>query len=140
MIGNEDLLELAQIYNKDGKKELFNQIRNKYEIKNASALFSRMKKNKTLNYDIQKNRFCLETEEIGENLFLSLEDLCPSSFTVNKPAASISDNAAMEKMVKELIEDRLLELSKYVTINSFSKQIVIDKTSMINDGYRVMIN
>lgn len=139
MIGNEDLLELAQIYNKDGKKELFNQIRNKYEIKNASALFSRMKKNKTLNYDIQKNRFCLETEEIGENLFLSLEDLCPS-FPVNKSAVSATNNAAMEKMVKELIEDRLLELSKYVTINSFSKQIVIDKTSMITDGYRVMIN
>lgn len=43
----------------------------------------------------------------------------------------------MEKLIQELIGDRLLELSRYISINSISKTLIIDKTSLVRDGYRV---
>ena len=33
--------------------------------------------------------------------------------------------------------DRLLEISRYISINSISKTLIIDKTSLVRDGYRV---
>ena len=47
---------------------------------------------------------------------------------------------AMEKMIRELIGDRLLELSRYVTLDSVSKTMHVDESSLKNDGYQVMIH
>ena len=44
----------------------------------------------------------------------------------------------MEKLVKELLSDRLLEISRYITIDSLSRTILIDRTSLNANGYRVV--
>lgn len=41
-------------------------------------------------------------------------------------------------LIRELIGNRLLELSKYVTIDSLSKRIIIDKTTLTTDGYQLI--
>lgn len=46
--------------------------------------------------------------------------------------------AAMEKLIYKLIGDRLLDFTKYITIDSISKSIIIDQTSLKNDGYNVI--
>ena len=46
----------------------------------------------------------------------------------------------MDKLIHELISDRLLELSRYVTLETSSRKIFIDKTSMIADGYTAVIH
>ena len=46
--------------------------------------------------------------------------------------------AAMDKLIRELIGDRLLELNKYVKIDSLSKRIIIDQSTLNQDGYRLV--
>ena len=43
-------------------------------------------------------------------------------------------------MISDLIGDRLLELSQYVTLDSVSKTMHVDETSLKNDGYQLMIH
>ena len=45
---------------------------------------------------------------------------------------------APDKLIRELIGDRLLELNKYVTIDSLSKRIIVDKTTLGQDGYKLV--
>ena len=44
----------------------------------------------------------------------------------------------MDKLIRELIGDRLLELSKYVTIDYLSKRIIVDKITLETDGYQLI--
>lgn len=45
---------------------------------------------------------------------------------------------AMEKLIQDLLGDRLLELSKYIILESSSKTMMIDQTSLKNAGYKVI--
>ena len=44
----------------------------------------------------------------------------------------------MEKLIQELLGDRLLELSRYISLDSLSKTMIIDQTSLKSAGYRVV--
>jgi hypothetical protein len=44
----------------------------------------------------------------------------------------------MEKLIQELLGDRLLELSKYITLDSSTKTMMIDQTSLKSDGYHII--
>ena len=41
----------------------------------------------------------------------------------------------MEKLVMELIGDKLLELSRYVVMDTLNKKMIIDKTALTDAGY-----
>ena len=45
---------------------------------------------------------------------------------------------AMESLIKELISDRLLELSRYIVMDTSNRTIMIDVTTMKADGYQVI--
>ena len=47
---------------------------------------------------------------------------------------------SMEKLVQTLISDRLLELSRYITLEMSSRTINVDVTSMKTDGYQVTMH
>ena len=59
-------------------------------------------------------------------------------YTSQPDPASDSRPAAMEKLVHELISDRLLTLSRYITLDSSTRTILIDQTSLSADGYQVV--
>ncbi len=44
----------------------------------------------------------------------------------------------MEKLVKELLGDRLLELSRYVIPDKINKTLIIDKTAISDAGYTMV--
>ena len=73
---------------------------------------------------------------------MSMEDLCSpvvSQHVVEKQDSEIDSRpAAMDKLIRELIGDRLLELNKYVKIDSLSKRIIIDQSTLNQDGYRLV--
>ena len=52
--------------------------------------------------------------------------------------ANRSRPAELEKLVHELISDRLLMLSRYITLDSASRTILIDRTSLETDGYQIV--
>lgn len=47
-------------------------------------------------------------------------------------------STAMEKLVHELVSNRLLTLSRYITQDSSTRTILIDQTSLSADGYQVI--
>ena len=71
---------------------------------------------------------------------MNLDDLCETSSS--KPIqAEInveSKKDAMESLIKELISDRLLELSRYIVMDTSNRTIMIDVTTMKADGYQVI--
>ena len=73
---------------------------------------------------------------------MSMEELCSPiipQHVRNKEQQEIDSRpAAMDKLIRELIGDRLLELSKYVTIDSLTKRIIVDKTTLTMDGYQLI--
>ena len=72
---------------------------------------------------------------------MDLDELC-SAPAVRVPSGTEEANrsrpAELEKLVHELISDRLLMLSRYITLDSASRTILIDRTSLETDGYQIV--
>lgn len=77
--------------------------------------------------------------ESEDKVFMTIDELCASNKNVKvSPVEQQPDKSKeMEKLIQELIGDRLLEISRYISINSISKTLIIDKTSLDRDGYQV---
>ena len=142
-IHDEELRKLAQTYNTDGKPRLYEILRSEYGIKNPYFVFARMKDKEELGYMPEQDRFSVQPDLSGtDGVFMSIEELCTPvvpqtvKLLTGQPAGSRPE--AMEKLIRELIRDRLLELSRYVALDSLSKTMIIDKTSLINDGYQLV--
>ena len=72
---------------------------------------------------------------------MDLEELCGTVVPKKQQALEAvtgSRPASMEQLVQELISDRLLVLSQYITIESSTRTILIDQTSLSTDGYQVI--
>lgn len=136
-ITDKDLPELAKKYNSDGKTALYRYMQDKYRIKNPSCVFNRLKKESSLGYNQDIDKFTFVAQAPEKELFMTIEELC------GKDKEEVSNNTleerkiGMDKLIRELIEDRLLELSKYVFINTISRTMTIDKKALERDGYQV---
>lgn len=143
-VPEQDLLQIAAIYNNEGRTAAYDYVRSHYSIKQPYFLIMRLKDH--YEYDENADRFDVEdTNQVPENLFMSMDELCQAakgnSLIVsgnNQSEPRVNRTEAMEKLVKELISDRLLEISRYVTVDSLSKTVLIDRTSLGADGYRVV--
>ncbi len=73
--------------------------------------------------------------------FMDLDELCGTAVAkaplVGEPITD-SRPSAMEKLVHELISDRLRALSRYITLDSSTRTILIDRTSLTADGYQIV--
>ena len=140
-INNQDLRFLAEKYNSDGKQAMYVYLQSEYGIKNPTCTFKRMKKHPELGYHPEKERFLFDenSTESEDKVFMTIDELCASNKKVKESPVEQQPNKSkeMEKLIQELIGDRLLELSRYISINSISKTLIIDKTSLVRDGYRV---
>lgn len=143
-INEQDLRFLSEKYNSDGKQAMYAYLRKEYGIKNPTCVFNRMKKHPKLGYHLETDRFLFDknSTESEEKLFMTIDELCASNKNVKEsPVEQQPDKSKeMEKLIQELIGDRLLELSRYISINSISKTLIIDKTSLVRDGYQVTVH
>ena len=141
-INETDLRELADLYNSAGKHALYDVIRNRFSVKNPTCIFKRMREHPALRYNSEKDRFETESLKNAEDVFMSMEELCspivPQHIHSKEQEELDSRPAAMDKLIRELIGDRLLDLNKYVTIDSLSKRIIVDKTTLGQDGYKLV--
>ncbi|MFA9466386.1 MAG: hypothetical protein ACERKN_19155 [Velocimicrobium sp.] len=140
-VKDTELKELADLYNTTGKQAVYKVIRTRFNVKNPTCVFKRMCENPDLSYNSEKD--CFETGVLKntKNVFMSMEELCspiiPQHANTKEQEEIDNRSAAMDKLIRELIGDRLLELNKYVTIDSLSKRIIVDKTTLIQDGYQL---
>ncbi len=84
----------------------------------------------------------VQSNLVDDNLFMSMDELCspvrPQHICEDKTEKTATKVEAMEKLVKELIGDRLLELSRYVIMDTLNKTMIIDKTALTDAGYTLV--
>lgn len=141
-INSQDLRSLAEKYNSDGKQAMYAYLQAEYGIKNPTCTFNRMKKHPELGYQPETDRFLFDANSSAseDKVFMTIDELCASNKnTQYNPFEKQTDKSEeMEKLIHELIGNRLLELSRYISINSISKTLIIDQTSLFRDGYQVI--
>jgi len=141
-VNDEDLRKLAGIYNAEGRAAIYGLLRNQYEVKNPYFVMRRMLESTELSYNAEEDHFDIQEHPEPEDVFMSMEELCvpvkPQDINTRLKQAMDSRPAAMEILIRELIGDRLLQLSKYVTLDTLSKTIIVDKTTLTTDGYQLV--
>lgn len=141
MIRKEMFPEIVECYNHDGRQAAHELLRNKYGISNTYSVIKRIKESGFYNYDGDADKFSAVDSEDPEGLFMNLEELCrqPSMHTEKSVADVIgSRTIAMEKLVHELVSDRLLALSRYIVLDTSTRTIMLDQTSLVADGYQIV--
>ena len=143
IIREEMFPEIVAEYNSGGKTAAYDLIRSKYGIKQPCFVVSRIKNSNKYAYNSETD--CLEetSDNAADEVFMSLEDLCQPSASGHQERITDmpiidSRSAAMEKLVHELISDRLLTMSRYIALDTSTKTILIDQSSLSADGYRIV--
>lgn len=134
-----DLIELAQIYNTSGRKAMSKVLNERYQVKNTSNTLKRMAKRNLINIEVTSKKQTLDVDDV----FMSMDELCSPVIKTHQKThvpALETKSIAMERMIQELIGDRLLELNKYITLNATDKIVVIDKTTLSADGYQIILH
>lgn len=101
-----------------------------------------MREHPALRYSSKKDRFETESVKNAEDVFMSMEELCSpivlQHIHPKEQEELDSRPVVMDKLIRELIGDRILELNKYITIDSLSKRIIVDNTTLSQDGYKLV--
>ena len=144
-IQKEDKKQLAITYNTEGKDAMYSIIREKYMVKNPTCVFTSMKKASYLAYNPEDDRFMFGEQETTEaNIFLDIEALC-SRTAKNETSVTVvksekTPHKSMDALIQELIGERLLTLSQYVSLDPVEKVLRVDETWLKNDGYRLILH
>ena len=133
--------QIVELYNTEGKTAVYEKIRSQFGIKRPYFVLRRIKDSEMYTYEEDHHKFICLHASTGDDVFMDLDELCGSP-TIRRSASNerIAETQlpTMEKLVNELINDRLLTLSRYITLDSAARTIMIDQTSLAADGYRVV--
>ena len=103
-----------------------------------------MKKAPYLLYDAEQDRFGVKDLETNEsNIFLDIDALCSNGQNKNATQRKKKDNPShksMDAIIQELIGERLLTLSQYVSLDTTEKILRLDETTLKNDGYQLILH
>lgn len=134
-----DYSEIIRVYNTDGRSQAYAYIRNQYAVKNPYGIIKRIKQSGIFNYDEETDRFIESAVAGTDSVFIGLNELCQSGRNTGA-IHQIDNEQNLEKLIRELIEDRLMQLSHYIQMNQLTRTVLIDHTSMKSDGYHVVIH
>ena len=141
VIGEELFPEIIEQYNTCGKTSTYDYLRSKYGIKHPYFVINRIRGCGKYRYNPETDQFSESCTSNADNVFMDLDELCGTAVAaVKSSSTTVADSrpVAMEKLVHELISDRLLTLSRYITLDSGARTILIDQTSLSADGYQVI--
>lgn len=139
-VNESDFPAIVDIYNRNGNSSAQKYIRETYGMVNSSYVIKRIKNSKSFKYDKDNDRFVTESINDESKLFMNLDELCETNIQKPiQPEINVEGKKdAMESLIKELISDRLLELSRYIVMDTSNRTIMIDVTTMKSDGYQVV--
>lgn len=102
-----------------------------------------MRKQPELGYNGETDKFAIPPLKTAyESLFMTMDELCspmdPQHIRIQPSENTEVKADTMEKHIRELIGDKLLELSRYVILDITNKTMIIDKTTLTNNGYKLV--
>lgn len=146
-ISDQALIELAEIYNAQGRHSMYAYLREKYNYNNTAAIFTRMTKSVYLSYNKETDKFEIKgkPQATADDVFMSIDELCSSKPVVKDIKESSIDSLqekenAMRKLIQDLLGDRLLEMNRYIVLEPSARTMFIDKTLLERDGYKVVMH
>ena len=141
IIREETFPKIIELYNTGGKAAAYDYLRSQYGIRHPYFVMNRIRECGKYSYNIDTDHFFGADDSAADSVFMDLDELCgttaPAEIRQSNPAKDARP-AAMEKLVQELISDRLMALSRYITLDSSTRTILIDQTSLLADGYQVV--
>ncbi len=138
----EDYEKIANIYNESGNKAAMEYITQNYGSKSPRGVLMRIKKSPGFSYDEINKKIIIADKE--EALFMGIDELCSKSSSREIAPTQVqnrylqTDNT-LEELYKELLQEKLIELTKYVKLNRTTSTICINKTTLLADGYHMTI-
>jgi len=135
--------EIIDLYNTEGRTAAYDLIRSRYGLKHPYSTITRIKRSGKYLYDEESDRFISsDAGTSAESVFMGLDELCgtpvPVSATHSAELNTVDRSSAMEKLIRELMSDRLLMLSRYITLDTSSRTVLIDESSLSSDGYKIV--
>lgn len=128
----------VEIYNNQGREAAKDYVTNKCKM--DLAVFQRKMRNET-SYVFNRSTKKFE-EQSADAQFMSLEDLCKTkSVPVNvKPVSSpIPSSGGFDELVVDLMRDKLIELHRFIRLDQYSKQLVVNSKLIKDCGYFLTI-
>ena len=137
-----DYDQIVKIYNESGRAAAKEFIHAEYGVKQPNYILNILKNDKGFVYDEITNKYFPNDTEIPDSLFLNLRDLenkTNLSSKVDSREAIEASEISMKSVLSDLIQDRFLELSKYIGLQQSLKTVSINMTAMKKAGYYVEI-
>ena len=134
-----DFDEFITTFNEKGKSEAIALAKEKYGL-SFQQVRRRLMKSTDYFFDTSLRIYRHSDDADIENNFMTIEELNCSKTKENsqkglKPLPGLSPSQSFEDLVKELMKDRLMELSKYVSINRETKSLIINTKNLKKDCF-----
>jgi len=138
----EDYEKIAKIHNESGNKAAMEYIAENYGIKSPRGVIMRIKKSPGFSYDEVKKKIIIKAKE--ESLFMGIDELLSKPVPKEISTSSIPNihsqvDSTLESLYKDLLQEKLIELTKYVKLNRITNTVYINKAALLGDGYQMTI-
>lgn len=141
-IRRSDYENIVQVFNESGNKAAFEYLQQNFGVKYPRDVITRIKKTPGYSYDSVTKKINIDLSEPEEAIFMDIDELCSPISNNNAEAEStveIPPILNINIIYQELLQEKFLELTKYVKLNRYLNTINIDKSALIANGYRVII-
>lgn len=101
-----------------------------------------LKNDKGFIYDVTTNKYVPNSNENSDSIFLNLNELenkTTSTSRFEDQELTEPTEMTMKSILSDLIQDRFVELSKYIALQQSLKTVSINMTAMKKAGYFVEI-
>ncbi len=129
-IGKIDFKKFVDIFNTYGKNAAVEHVAETYGVR-YDSIVNRLKRESEYKYNTQKSRYMLKSDINDDVPFLNMEQLCRSEKT------KVQDTSTSDKIIANLIKDKFLEMSKFMSLEISNKKIVLKIDAAKQEGYTI---
>lgn len=138
-----DFPEFVNIFNTQGKDAARLLAREKYN-RSFEYIQRKVRYESDYYFDRTLKKYKNKDKNIIEADFMSLDELDNYGTQVavsknSEPLPGLSKDESFEQLINELIKDRMLELSKYISISHETRQLTVKTKTIKNDGLSLII-
>ena len=141
-VRRSDYENIVQIINESGNRAALEYLEQNFGVKYPRDVITRIKKTPGYSYDPVTKKINIDLPNPEESIFMGIEELCKPLGTENTEvncSIEASEDLNINIIYQELLQEKFLELIKYVKLNRYLNTINIDKSALIANGYHVFI-